>query len=158
MDFTDLKLILVPTDFSDVSKKALGTAVQLAQSFGAAIEVFHVNIDPSLTLPPPIGVVSIPILFERVLGETAERLERIVAEVRQSGVTCSSAEELGQSHTAIVERAQMSRAGLIVMGSHGRHGLSHLLVGSVAEKVVEHAPCAVLVVPAPQPVDAGRAR
>ena len=91
---------------------------------------------------------AVPVLFERVLANTAERLESLVADVRKAGVTCSSAEEMGRSHTAIVERAQLAGAGLIVMGSHGRHGLSRALLGSVAEKVVEHAPCAVLVVPA----------
>jgi universal stress protein A len=155
MDFADLKLILVPTDFSEASGAALRTAVQLARTFHAGIEVFHVDIDPSLVLPPPADVVSIPLLFERVLRSTAERLERIVVEVRQAGVTCSSAEELGRSHTAIVERAQISGAGLIVMGSHARHGLSHALLGSVAEKVVQHARCAVLVVPTSPPADGG---
>lgn len=148
MNFADLKLILVPTDFSDASEAALRAAVQLSLTFHTAIEVFHVDIDPALVLPPPVGLVSVPFLFERVLGEAAERLERIVAEVRQAGVTCSSAEELGRSHSAIVERARLASAGLIVMGSHPRHGLTHVLLGSVAEKVVQHAPCPVLVVPA----------
>ena len=72
-------------------------------------------------------------------------------ETRTTGVPCTSTEEVGRSHTAIVERARAAGAGLIVMGSHGRRGLSHLLLGSVAEKVVEHAGCPVLVVPAPSP-------
>ena len=147
MDLDALKLILVPTDFSEVSAAALQVAVRLAQTFHSAIEVFHVDIDPTLVLPPPLGAISMPVLFERVLAGTDERLERLVAEVRKFGVACSSAEELGRSHTAIVERAHLVGAGLIVMGSHGRHGLSHALLGSVAEKVVEHASCAVLVVP-----------
>ena len=124
MDLDALKLILVPMDFSEVSAAALQVAVRLAQTFHAAIEVFHVDIDPTLVLPPPLGAISMPVLFERVLAATAERLERLVAEVRKSGVVCSSAEELGRSHTAIVERAQLVGAGLIVMGSHGRHGLA----------------------------------
>ena len=148
MDFDALKLILVPTDFSPVSAAALKVAVRLAQTFHAGIEVFHVDIDPTLVLPPPLGAISRPLLFQRVLEDTAERLERLVADVRESGVTCSSAEELGRSHTAIVERAHTAGAGLIVMGSHGRHGLTGALLGSVAEKVVNHAGCAVLVVPA----------
>jgi nucleotide-binding universal stress UspA family protein len=147
VDLDALKLILVPTDFSEVSAAALRVAVRLAQTFHAAIEVFHVDIDPTLVLPPPLGAISMPRVFERVLASTAKDLERIVAEVRESGVTCSSAEELGKSHTAIVERAKVVGAGLIVMGSHGRHGFGRALLGSVAEKVVEHAPCGVLVVP-----------
>ena len=151
MDFDDLKRILVPTDFSDSSAPALRAAVRLAQSFHASIEVFHVDIDPSLVLPPPIGVVSMAALFERMFEGAAEKLDHIVDEVRKSGVVCTGASEYGRSHAAIVEQARRTRAGLIVMGSHGRHGISHALVGSVAEKVVEHAPCAVLVVPVSAP-------
>ena len=147
MNFDTLKLILVPTDFSESSEVALGAAIRLAQTFHAAIEVFHVDIDPALVLPPPFDTITMPRLFERVLERTAARLEQVVTEVRKAGVTCSSAEELGRSFDAIVERARLADAGLIVMGSHGRHALGHALLGSVAEKVVEHAPCAVLVVP-----------
>lgn len=153
MDLDNLKLILVPTDFSEASETALRVAVQLARTFHAAIELFHVDINPSLILPPPAEVLSMPHHFARVLASNAERLERTVATIRQAGVACASAEELGQSHTAIVERARVTGARLIVMGSHGRHGLSHALLGSVAEKVVQHSPCAVLVVPVSPPAD-----
>ena len=104
MNFDDLKLILVPTDFSQSSALALRAAVRLAQTFHSAIEVFHVDVDPSLVLPPPLDVVSMPQAFGRVLDETAERLDRVVAEVRAAGVSCSSAEEVGRSHAAIVAR------------------------------------------------------
>lgn len=153
MDFASLKLILVPTDFSGTSEAALRSAVQLAQTFHSAIEVFHVDVDPSLVLPPPADVISLPSAFERVLASTAERLGRLVDEVRRAGVACSSAEELGRSHTAIVERTRLAGAGLIVMGSHSRRGLSHALLGSVAEKVVQHAPCPVLVIPDSLPAE-----
>jgi universal stress protein A len=147
MTFDDLKLILVPTDFSEASELALRAAIRLAQTFHAAIEVFHVDIDPALLLPPPLDAISMPVLFEHVLAETADRLERITGEVRKAGVTGTSFDQVGRSHTAIVERARLVSAGLIVIGSHGRHGLTRALLGSVAEKVVQHAPCAVLVVP-----------
>jgi universal stress protein A len=147
MDLDNLKLILVPTDFSEASVVALRTAVQMAKAFRATIEVFHVNPDPALLLPPPVDIVSRPVAFERVLAETAEKLEQVVAEVQQAGVPCTSASEFGRSHFAIIEQARRSGAGLIVMGTHGRHGLSHALIGSVAEKVVEHGKCPVLVVP-----------
>lgn len=147
MNLDNLKLIVVPTDFSEPSAIALRAAVRLAQVFGAPIEVLHIDINPSLVLPPPIDLLSVSFVFESVVPGTAERLERIVAEARQAGVVCTSASEVGRSYAAIVEHARRTGAGLIVIGSHGRHGLSHLLLGSVAEKVVEHAPCAVLVVP-----------
>ena len=148
MDLANLRLILVPTDFSEASATAVRVAVQLARTFHAAIEVFHVDIDPSLILPPPVDAISMPLHFARVVASSAEHLERTLAEIREAGVVCTSAEDFGRSHTAIVERARVTGAGLIVMGSHGRQGLGHALLGSVAEKVVQHAPCLVLVVPA----------
>lgn len=151
MTLDNLKIILVPTDFSPASADAVKAAVRLAQLFHASIEVFHVNVDPSVVLPPPGDVLSFPGAFDRVLADTAEKIDRVVGAIREAGVTCTSASDIGRSYAAIVEQAKRSGAGLIVMGSHGRHGLSHALLGSVAEKVVEHAPCPVLIVPAPPP-------
>jgi nucleotide-binding universal stress UspA family protein len=147
----ELRLILVPTDFSEASAVALRTAIRLAQRFLAEIEIFHANLDPSLVLPPPADVVVRPGAFERARAEAAEQLDRAVEEVRAAGVPCTGTSEVGRSDAAIVDRARRSGAGLIVMGTHGRRGLSHVLVGSVAEKVVEHARCPVLVVPAATP-------
>lgn len=147
MNLEELKVILVPTDFSEVSAKALRTAIQLAKTFHATIELFHVDVDPSVVLPPPADVVMMPSLFAQILSATAERLAGEAAAVRAAGVGCTTATEVGRTPSAIAEQAARSGAGLIVMGSHARHGLSHAMLGSVAEKVVEHAPCAVLVIP-----------
>ena len=147
MNLDDLKLILVPTDFSDASSVALHAAVTLARTFHAAIEILHVDIDPTLILPPPGDVIAMPIAMAKMLTHATEQLDRTVAQVREANVECSGASESGRTHTAIVDHAVRIGAGLIVMGSHGRHGLGHFLLGSVAEKVVENAPCAVLVVP-----------
>jgi nucleotide-binding universal stress UspA family protein len=148
MNLNDLKVILVPTDFSEASTVALNAAMTMAQVFQAAIEVFHVDLDPTLILPPPADVLSIP-LSMGTMSHTAEAIERVVVEVRAKGIPCTMASESGRTHTTIVAHAVRIGAGLIVMGSHGRHGLGHLLLGSVAEKVVENAPCAVLVIPVP---------
>jgi nucleotide-binding universal stress UspA family protein len=148
MDFDKLNRILVATDFSEASQAGLRAAIRLAKTFPTPIEVFHVDIDPSLVLPPPADLLSTPLVFERVVAGAAEQLEQVVDEVRRAGVECTGASELGRTHTTIVEHARRIGAGLIVMGTAGRHGLSHALLGSVAEKVVQHAPCPVLVVPA----------
>ncbi len=147
MKLDDLKLILVPTDFSEASEVALNAAVSLAQTFHAAIEILHVDLNPVLVLPPPGDVFAMPIVMEGLMSRAAEKVERIVTEVREKKVVCNGASEMGRTYTSIVEHAIRIGAGLIVMGSHGRHGLGHLLLGGVAEKVVQHAPCAVLVVP-----------
>jgi nucleotide-binding universal stress UspA family protein len=149
MNLDELKLILVPTDFSESSANALRVAVQLAQKLRASIAVFHVDIDPTVVLPPPGDVLAVPLVFERIQAQAEERLQSAADEVRRAGVTCTTASELGRTHTTIVEQARRVGAGLIVMGSHARHGLGHALLGSVAERVIRHAPCPVLVVPTP---------
>ncbi len=149
MNLDNLNLILVPTDFSEPSANALRVAVQLAQKLRTSIEVFHVDIDPTVVLPPPGDVLAVPMVFERIQAQAEARLQSAADEVRRAGVACTTASELGRTHTTIIEQARRVGAGLIVMGSHARHGLGHALLGSVAEKVIRHAPCAVLVVPAP---------
>ncbi len=148
MNLDDLKLIVVPTDFSETSAGAMRVAVRLAQTFHVSIEVLHVDIDPTFVLPPPGDLLAVPLVFQSMIGDASEQLERAADEVRRAGVACTSASESGRTHTAIVEHARQRGAGMIVMGSHGRHGFGHALLGSVAEKVVQHAPCAVLIVPA----------
>ena len=149
MNLDNLNLILVPTDFSEPSANALRVAVQLAQKLRTSIEVFHVDIDPTVVLPPPGDVLAVPMVFERIQAQAEARLQSAADEVRRAGVVCTTASELGRTHTTIIEQARRVGAGLIVMGSHARHGLGHALLGSVAEKVIRHAPCPVLVVPAP---------
>jgi len=147
MKFDNLKLILVPTDFSEASEVALSSAVTLAQTFHAAIEILHVDLNLALVLPPPGDVIAMPIAMEGLIARAAEKVDRLVTEVREKKVVCTGASEMGRTYTSIVDHAVRIGAGLIVMGSHGRHGLGHFLLGSVAEKVVQYAPCAVLVVP-----------
>jgi nucleotide-binding universal stress UspA family protein len=147
MKLDDLKLILVPTDFSEASSAAVSIAVTLAQTFHAAIELLHVDLNSAMVLPPPGDIIAMPIATEDAMARAAEQLEQVVAEVRDKNIVCTGASESGRTHAAIVDHAIRIGADLIVMGSHGRHGLGHLLLGSVAEKVVQFAPCAVLVVP-----------
>ena len=147
MKLDELKQILVPTDFSDASRVALEAAMTMAQTFHAAIEVLHVDLDPTLILPPPGDVLTMPVMMAKMLSHTEEALNQLVVEVREKNIQCTGASESGRTHATIVAHAARIGAGLIVLGSHGRHGLGHLLLGSVAEKVVENAPCAVLVVP-----------
>ncbi len=151
MKLDDLKLILVPTDFSEASDEAVTAAVTLAQMFHAGIEVLHVDLNSAFVLPPPGDVLMMPIVIQNAMARAGENLERTVADIRAKNIVCTRASEVGRTDTAIVDHAQRIGAGLIVMGSHGRHGLGHLLLGSVAEKVVQHAPCAVLIIPVAAP-------
>lgn len=140
-------VILVPTDFSAASDQALNAAIELARMWRASIELFHVGVDPTFVVMPPGSILPVPVdLSETVAGEDAQ-LEVTAARVRRFGIDCTTSTASGRTHVEIVDHAVKIGAGLIAMGTHEHHGISHTLLGSVAEKVLRHAPCPVLVVP-----------
>jgi nucleotide-binding universal stress UspA family protein len=147
MRIRDIKLILVPTDFSPASDRALEMAIELAQLTGASLQVLHVNPEAIWAFPPPGDVVTAPIDLGDTLAASAMQLEAHVSRVRAAGISCTGVSQTGKTDAEIVDHARTCSAGLIVVGSHGRQGLAHVLVGSVTEKVVRHAPCPILVVP-----------
>ncbi len=149
MKLANLKLLLVPTDFSEASTRALDTAMELAETFHAAIEILHVDLNLAVVMPPPGDVVAFPMAMQKMRIDAVEKLDRMVAAVRDRNIACTGASESGRTYSAIVDHANRIGAGLIVMGSHGRHGLGHLLLGGVAEKVIQNATCPVLVIPVP---------
>jgi nucleotide-binding universal stress UspA family protein len=134
--------ILVPTDFSDTSDAALDYARALAKRFGASLHLVHVLDDPTLTE----GLVAEAYVTEAPSNRTA-MLEDARSHLRDRAAGCTTIEAIfGDTPATIVDYACQSRADLIVMGTHGRTGLAHLLLGSIAERVVRMAPCAVLTV------------
>jgi nucleotide-binding universal stress UspA family protein len=152
--------ILVPTDFSGYSDAALDYAKSLADSLGASLHLLHVFEDPSTT-PGALaggGYFALPDdLREAMIADAQKQIAS-----RLSGVaprTATSAVLMGAAAQTIVDYAVAQHIDLIVMGTHGRTGLLHLLIGSVAERVVRTASCPVLTVhaaaaaaPQPQPV------
>ena len=147
MSFHDLKLILVPTDFGPSSEKALEAAIDLGRMTKAALEILHVNSEAIWVVPPPGDVMSAPVDLANVLADASDQLDAVVRRVRAAGLVCTGASEVGRTDAEIVDYARSRHANIIVVGSHGRHGFSHAILGSVAEKVVRYAPCPVLVVP-----------
>jgi nucleotide-binding universal stress UspA family protein len=147
MSIHDMKLILVPTDFGPTSDRALDVAIEVGRLTKASLEVLHVNSEAIWVVPPPGDVVTAPVDLGEVVAEATIQLEAVVARVRAAGLACTGVSQTGRTDAEIVEYARKRAADMIVVGSHGRHGLSHALMGSVAEKVVRHAPCPVLVVP-----------
>ena len=147
MDPRTWKRILVPTDFSDPSSEALATAMAFAQLSGGTLDLVHVAIEATYVLPPPIDVASLPIDMTKVMARVAEGLAAEEARVRAAGIACESATLIGRPDTEVVARANETNAQLIIMGTHGRSGLAHALLGSVAERVVQHSSCPVLIVP-----------
>jgi universal stress protein A len=144
----DIRHILAPTDFSDYSKKALSDAFELAQTFGATLSLLHV-LEPS----PYLGEFTLPTMGEELLGDlerqASAELARVLPEAQQATIEVTHAVVMGSPSLKIVETAEAEHVDLIVMATHGRTGLSHLLIGSVAERVVRTAPCPVLTIRPP---------
>ena len=147
MDLRNVKRILVPTDFSDPSAEALATAMALAKGAGSVVDLVHVAVEASFALPPPIDVATVPIDMAKVMERVTDGLRAEEKRVQDAGLRCDTAMLVGRPDAEIVARATATGAELIVMGTHGRSGLAHALLGSVAERVVQHAPCPVLIVP-----------
>jgi nucleotide-binding universal stress UspA family protein len=143
MSTIDVKTILVPTDFSEGSLGAMRYAMGLSEMLGARVIFLHV------VEPPAYGVEltgTYPGIAPEVTRKLAEMLHDWVEQVRVRGVQVEWHIELGAAFAEILAAVERYRADLIVMGTHGRTGLSHLLLGSVAARVVQHAPCPVLTV------------
>lgn len=138
--------ILVPHDFSDSADAALRWANDLAAAFGAQIVLLHVVDLESQWLPagPAVVPMSVPAEVVRGIHEHAHiALDAIAAKmpaVRRQLVRS------GHTRDAILAAADELKAGVIVMGTHGRRGVQHLFIGSVAEYVVRHAPIPVMTV------------
>ena len=135
-----LRVLLVPVDFSAGSMKALDFALALAKPFGASVELLHV-LDPMHA----IGKLKAPKL-DQLRREAVNDAKRRLANLarRNGNGRLRHAVLNGSPYAEIVEKAARIKANMIVMGSRGRTGLGRILVGSVAEKVVRHAPCPVL--------------
>jgi nucleotide-binding universal stress UspA family protein len=141
----EIKRILVPTDFSECSRTAIVYAAELARIYQAKIFLLHVvessvySLDTSL-IPPgdPFG------LREKLV----EMTEKEAALIRKSGFDAEGECVIGLPAIEIVRAVQEKKADLVVMGTHGRTGLSHILLGSTAERVIQRAPCPVLTVKA----------
>lgn len=145
----NLKRILVPSDFSECSEAAVRYGLELAHKFGASLHLLHVVQDPATQAWAAEGL-AVPLL-EAVYEwqkEAQVRLEQsIPAEARATAtITCT----IAAPYPEIVRYATDNNIDLIVMGTHGRSGMSHMLLGSVAEKVVRRAPCPVLTVRRPE--------
>jgi nucleotide-binding universal stress UspA family protein len=147
MDPRAVKKILVPTDFSELSGEAVATAVAFAKSFGATIDLVHVFVEPAYILPPPIDMATFPFDLAQILDRVQIGLDTERDRVKDTGVTVTTTTLSGRAAPEIVAHAKKTGADLIVMGTHGRSGFQHALLGSVAERVLRHSPCPVLVVP-----------
>ena len=146
-----LKHILVPTDFSEPSKVALRYALALADRFGACIHLLHAIQSPfEQPWAAEIYAVSMADFEQAARRESDKEMASMLDEAERLKYCACLVTETGPPFLAIVTYAQRENIDLIVMGTHGRGAIAHLLIGSVAENVVRKAPCPVLTVRHPE--------
>jgi nucleotide-binding universal stress UspA family protein len=140
--------ILVPTDFSPTSNLAIEYATTLAKWLGASVHLLHVVEDPFVggALGSEVYIASVPGLHMQLVDEAAVKLADLVPAADRDLIKITSEVRVGQPADSICEVAKAEHCDLIVMGTHGRRGVAHLFLGSVAEKMVRVAPCPVLTV------------
>jgi nucleotide-binding universal stress UspA family protein len=147
----DLQRILVPTDFSKHSENALKYAAAFAEKFGSELSLLHVVQDLALFIPEAVTAappVSLPI--DQLTAAVQEALDRVVEQNQLRRFRVRTEVREGNPFYEIVRFARENDIDLIVMGTHGHSGLIHVLLGSVAERVVRKSPCPVLTVRHPE--------
>lgn len=142
---TDFRNIAVTTDFSERSRQAFAPAASIARRFGAKVTCVY-------CLPPPEPVVvglgaTAPLRPDDLLDKLDERLREFVGDAFD-GIETSTRVIEGYPDSTIPDLVRDSSVDLVVVATHGRTGLSHVLLGSVCERIMRHAGCPVLAVPA----------
>lgn len=144
------KHILVPTDFSDASKIALNAALDIAKLFRSDVVLLHVYEPMMYFSDMPIGMTDIVTLEQSVRESAETHLDSLIENIRSrgdcEGLHVEKTVAQGKPFAEIIRVAAERDSDLIVMSTHGRGGWEHMLLGSVTEKVVRKAPCAVLTV------------
>ena len=139
--------ILVPTDFSANARTAFHYAASIARKYDAELILVHIVQDIALVLPDAVMPTPMPApATEELIASAAGLYEQFFATEFVEGLRLKTDTRVGSPFHEIVGYATEQKADLIVMGSHGRSALAHILMGSVAEKVVRKATCPVLCV------------
>ena len=136
--------ILVATDFAPSAEAAWSSARELARVHGSELLLVHVYVE----LPPyaEVGAAEVQRIYEEQRRWVQDELDRLAADARAAGLTARALLKVGPPADTITETARDEACDLIVVGTQGRSALDRLLIGSVAERVVRHAACPVLVI------------
>ncbi len=145
---SQLRTLLCAVDFSEPSEHALRHAVALAAALGAELHVAHVYAVPVYALPDG-ALVAGPQWAARIMSEAEQQMQALLKRVDTQGVKVSSHVVEGAPHEEIPALAARLDADLVIVGTHGRTGLTHLLLGSVAERIVRTAERPVMTVRPP---------
>ena len=138
--------ILVPVDLGEQSQQVLQHAKAIADRFGSSLDLLYCFPNP--VFPDATGLINpfSPELIEKARRDTEQELERLLTAAERDRYRSRSVAVVGDPLEDIVAYAKREDIDLIVMGTHGRKGLTHMFLGSVAERVVRAAPCPVLTV------------
>ncbi len=150
MPNADWKRICCPIDFSDASHAAMEVAADLARRCGASLVLLHAYPIPGYTFPDG-SVVASPRMMQELADQAQKHLEewRVEAEQLVGAPRVRAEKAVGEPAAEIVSFARSAGVDLLVLGTHGRTGLQHALLGSIAERVVRKAHCPVLSVRPP---------
>ena len=139
----EIRRILCPIDFSETSKPAFEYAVALAAQLGAELELLHVYQLPAYALPEG-GLEILAGLEAEIENRLQQQLDEFAKHSTEPSVKITTVLGTGVPYVEIIRAAKQRKADLIVIGTHGRTGLAHLLIGSVAERVVRTSEVPVL--------------
>lgn len=144
----ELKKILVPTDFSEYSAPALTYGCAIAARFDSQLHLLHVCPDPAMLMPESAGLGAAGVLDQGDEWERSakEKLQNLPEDGWETSSEVVRTVRTGSAYYEIINYAKEQDIDLIVLGTHGRSGFSHLLMGSVAENIVRKSPCPVLTV------------
>jgi nucleotide-binding universal stress UspA family protein len=142
-----IRRMLYATDFSAASRRAFTTALTIAKSADAKLTIVNVMTPVMPTVPQPyIDAVTVDQLEKRARQWSTRQLNKLADNAKRAGIRAATALRYGDPVAQIIRVARSERADLIVVGTHGRRGLPKFFLGSVAERVVTMAPCAVVTV------------
>jgi nucleotide-binding universal stress UspA family protein len=138
--------ILVPVDFSEYTDEILEYAEEIAKKFGSSLHLIHVipTMDYFTPYESFISAENVEAAQKAIEAEVGKQLEETAGHL--AGIAVTRAVRTGAAFVEITEYAESEGMDLIVMGTHGRGGIEHLLIGSVAGRVIRRAPCPVLTI------------
>ena len=143
-----LDKILVPTDFSEFSRPAMQYGCAIAARFGAELHLLHIVPDPAMLVPEAaaFSVETMQAQSESLVKDAEAMLQKLPLDGWGNEKPIVRQVRVGAAFMEIIDYARENEIDLIVIGTHGRSGLMHILMGSVAERIVRKAPCPVLTV------------
>src|SRR5262245_36770764 len=149
----DMQTMLVATDFSEASAPATAYAFALARTLNAHLYILHVVPEDDVRMITALvghlqSDVPPEVFVQTFYTEADKRLANLIEDGHVSDLAHERLIVTGEPAAAIMSSAKAKRVQLIIIGTHGHHGVTRFLMGSVAERVLREAPCAVLVVPA----------